>query len=440
MRGSPSAPAAWRNRTGHHRAPGVAMLCHPYHRGGVTRWMIDAAEEWRRRGSAVWFVTPWPRRPFTGGAGRPPMMELLNAAPPELRPTVVAPVVGWQFELGTSAYRRHVYAKAVLKGVPAGVPVIVSDDPAVWAAGALCARRNPLIGVLHADDRAYYELASSNFLRSSALVAVSRRIAQRVSRELPVDSRAQVATIPCGIPMTGAAARQPQTPGPLRLISVGRLDDYQKRSLDLIRVAISLRQRGVAYTFDIVGDGPERQRLATMIDGGGLQQSVRLLGWLSQEKVARALDGSDVLLMTSNFEGMPVAVMEALRAGCAVVSSRVSGVEDLENDALAKECLRIFPVGDIEAATSLVLDVARLHVPSRVEAARDLARREFSIASCIDRYDVLLDRITPSSAMSGSRTQPAWLETSLSLPLAGMRATKLRLARVLGVERRTNAS
>ncbi|MDQ6887330.1 MAG: glycosyltransferase family 4 protein [Gemmatimonadota bacterium] len=416
---------------------GVAMLCHPYHRGGVTRWMIDAAEGWRRRGSPVWFLAPRPRRPFIGGAGRPAMMDLLHAVPGDVRPALIAPLVGWEFELGTSSYRRHVYEEGVLREVPAGVPLIVSDDPTVWAAAARCALRNPMIGVLHADDQAYYELARTHSRSTSALVAVSRRIAGRVTRELPVDSRPKLATIPCGVPLTVPTPRTPPVPGLLRLLAVGRLDEYQKRAPDLIRVAIALRQRGIAFTLDIVGDGPERQHLASMIAGGDLEEAVSLRGWQSAEEVARALGAADLLLMTSSFEGMSVAVMEAFKSGCGVVSSRVSGVEDYESHPLASDCLRIFPVGEVEAAATCVVDAARVEVHRRVSAARRLAEQEFSLTTCLNRYDDLLHGLTRTDVVRApSGGQPRWVEASLSLPIASLRATKLRLAKTAALGRR----
>jgi glycosyltransferase involved in cell wall biosynthesis len=61
-----------------------------------------------------------------------------------------------------------------------------------------------------------------------------------------------------------------------------------------------------------------------------LDGHVRLLGWQSAEEIWTLLRESDVLLLPSNFEGMPVVVMEALSAGCAVVASRVSGIEDID--------------------------------------------------------------------------------------------------------------
>ena len=67
----------------------IAFLCHPYHRGGVTRWMADAAVAAARRGAQVWFVTIEPSKPFKSAGGREPMVELqakkqglsLNLAP-----------------------------------------------------------------------------------------------------------------------------------------------------------------------------------------------------------------------------------------------------------------------------------------------------------------------------------------------------------------------
>ncbi len=83
----------------------VAFLCHPYHRGGVTQWMRDAAVEFAERGWLVDFVTVRPRVAFASGGGHATMAELVPTAT-TLR--VSAPTVGTAFELGTEGYRSAV--------------------------------------------------------------------------------------------------------------------------------------------------------------------------------------------------------------------------------------------------------------------------------------------------------------------------------------------
>jgi hypothetical protein len=110
---------------------GLAFVCHPYHRGGVTRWMVDAAVECARRRIPTWFVCPEPTREFLSAGGRPTVVSLLRRDGNLEMLRIVAPRVGWTYELGTGEYRALRYVTALRTAVPANVPVIVSDDPIV---------------------------------------------------------------------------------------------------------------------------------------------------------------------------------------------------------------------------------------------------------------------------------------------------------------------
>ena len=88
------------------------------------------------------------------------MLDLFAAVPASQRPTIIAPEVGDSFEFGTSAYRAAEYTAAVVANVPAGVPMIVSNDAATWEAGAHVCGRNPMIGVLHGNYVGYDRLVT----------------------------------------------------------------------------------------------------------------------------------------------------------------------------------------------------------------------------------------------------------------------------------------
>ena len=392
-RGMPHSTDVVMEPTGKHGfRSGLALLCHPYHRGGVTRWMADAAAEWSRRGRPSWLIAPTPRTPFYNAWGRPLIRDLLDPAV-DGDVTWISPEVDHVFELGTAEYRARCYARAVFESLPVGVPLIVSDDPDVWHGASLVADRHPMIGVMHADDRAYYDLAKRYRGALAALVCVSSRI-ERSTRELLNGPGAPViATIPCGIPLppmpparSGGSA--------LRMSWAGRMDEEQKRVSDLVRILVRARAEGIDATLDIVGDGPERGRVEAAAAEAGVSSKITFHGWQPVATVMRVLRESDVFLMTSNFEGMPIAIMEALASGCVVVSTRVSGIEDYDSSPLARHALWTFPVGDVHGAAERLRAVEQIPREVRRAAARRLAEAEFAIETCMTRYDAVLSSAT----------------------------------------------
>jgi len=131
------------------------------------------------------------------------------------------------------------------------------------------------------------------------------------------------------------------------------------------------------------------------------------------------LSESDVLILTSDFEGMPIAMMEALATGCGVAGTRVSGIEDYEHHPLAADCLSVFTVGAIEDAVNKINMVAAVPKERRRWAARKLAESEFSMEVCLGKYLEVIEaiQVTPISAGGEIRLSPLKLLYSNLLSL-----------------------
>jgi glycosyltransferase involved in cell wall biosynthesis len=315
----------------------------------------------------------------------------------------------------------------LLGAVKEGTPVIASNDVTAWRAAAAIATRNPAIGVLHADEEAYYELARRYRDAVSALVCVSRRIAHTTRARLG-DRIPPLPVIPCGV-IVRDPVRRNDTGAGVQLVWVGRIEQRQKRVLDLPAILQRLGSLGTDARLTIIGEGPDRSSLLSAM-GADLKSRVRWLGWLDAERVRHELSQADILLLPSAFEGMPLVVMEALAEGCAVVSSNVSGVEDLASHPLAVNCLWTHEVGDVDAAVKLVQRAEMLPRVNRRAAARELAVAECSLKVCVDRYEsLLLSGAAPGAREPGGSGSLQHLGAkALSMPLALLRQVRLRFA------------
>ena len=371
----------------------IAFLCHPYHRGGVTRWMADAAIAFARQGWQVYFVTVAPSVTFFSGKGRETLIQLIQKGDAAVK--IFSESVGYEFEFGTQEYRAYIYRRQ-LQNVPPGTPVILSDDATVWDAAAPLYDTYPLVGVLHADEAYYYTLAEKYCCSLSVLVCVSERVRKTTIQRIPDIDRKIIHNIPCGINLP-AVDFQSHGGDILQLVYVGRISEYQKRTGDLVKVCACLQQSKQAFHLDIIGDGPEKAALESKFAEAGLGPLVTFRGWLSQKEVIGRLVNSDIVLLTSDFEGTPIAMMEGLAMGCGLAGTRVSGIEDYEVHPDAADCIGLFSVGDIEDAVSKILKLAAVPISIRQQAARKLAESEFSMQVCLDKYAAAIDTIKAGS-------------------------------------------
>ena len=121
--------------------------------------------------------------------------------------------------------------------------------------------------------------------------------------------------------------------GLLRLITTGSL--IWRKGYEYALVAVrQLVDRGVPVRFDIIGSGPENQRLLYTIRDLALDEYVFLHGRLSPADVVARLQAADVFLLASLSEGISNAVLEGMACGLPVVTTAVSGMAEAVDDGV----------------------------------------------------------------------------------------------------------
>lgn len=111
----------------------------------------------------------------------------------------------------------------------------------------------------------------------------------------------------------------------IRILWAGRLINL-KHPEYAIEAARSLKEEGINFCLDIIGDGPMREELEKRVKDLGLRDVVSLKGVMKPDKVHEAMAESHMFLFTSNYlEGWGAVVNEAMQCGCAVVASKEAG-------------------------------------------------------------------------------------------------------------------
>jgi glycosyltransferase involved in cell wall biosynthesis len=175
-----------------------------------------------------------------------------------------------------------------------------------------------------------------------------------------------------------------------RILFVGRLA-RQKRPDLAVEIIRRVRADHPDAELWIVGDGPQRADVERLVGSAGLDGAVRLLG--ARRDLPGLLRESACLLLPSDYESCPYAVLEAMAAGVPVVATRVGGVPELLDDGV--EGLLV-PARQPEAAAAAV---GRILADSKLartmgEAGRTRARERYSlermVADTVTVYEELL--------------------------------------------------
>ena len=121
----------------------------------------------------------------------------------------------------------------------------------------------------------------------------------------------------------------------------------------MIEVARRVLEERSDVVFAVAGGpGSDSDHVEQWAREAGVERHVRFLG--VTREVALHLAASDIYLLTSRWEALPISIVEAFRAGLPVIATDCGGVKELVSPSVGRLC----PVEDAEAITAAVLELA----------------------------------------------------------------------------------
>jgi glycosyltransferase involved in cell wall biosynthesis len=287
------------------------------------------------------------------------------------------------------------------------------------------------VGVGQSDDPAVYEMMRHYAPSMDFLAVVSQAMRER-SSAMPEFRDVPVKLLPYGVPMPELGKVSREFKSPLRILYLGRLDREQKRVHLFPQILRDLKASGIAFHWTIVGDGPERESLQQEMRGSPPPQTVSFFGKADYSQVPGILAQNDIFLLASDYEGLPLSLLEAMGAGLVpVVTDVASGIREVVTDETGRRIAMQNVHGYAEAIVHL--DRNRDLLRRLSQKAQSRVKEEFSIAAMTDRW---LDALPKASASvkwpSAWRIQKplvssAWLRFSIPGRIA--RRALLRFAK-----------
>lgn len=203
-----------------------------------------------------------------------------------------------------------------------------------------------------------------------------------------------IEVLPMGADLSTVRPHIPAEGGTLRLLFVGRL--VEKKGLSVLLQALRSLE-DVNWELTVIGDGPLRESLEKTAPEG-----VTFLGTQGREALREAYANSDIALFPSvptingDQDGLPVALLEAMGSGCAIVASDLPGISEA---VVNGETGLLVDPNDSGALASAIRDLAH-DQPRRKElgaAAAERANERYSKAAIGNRYIEILQRIVDQS-------------------------------------------
>lgn len=242
------------------------------------------------------------------------------------------------------------------------------------------------IGMIQSDDELVYRLVERYLPWLDAVAGVSREICRKMEGRLGCH-RIPVIHQPYGVPMRNLC--RPPAVGGLRVLYLGRVVEEQKRVGLMSRIMKKTLDSGADIRWTVVGDG---SHLANLREQFARSEAVELTGSVPYGQVPAILPEQDVYFLCSDYEGLPLSLLEAMGAGLVpVVSDLPSGISEVVH---AGNGIRI-PVNDedayVEALVSLAGDKRRLESLS-ARAASEVSKSH-STQAMAERWERMLDEL-----------------------------------------------
>ncbi len=233
--------------------------------------------------------------------------------------------------------------------------------------------------------------------RAGQVVAVSRAVAQAVEQQLRIPAD-RIEVLHNGVdlrpyqdlPPTAAARTRLGLPTdqPLAL-GLGRLHAAKNFPL-LVRASARVLAEQPQVRFAIVGEGDQRGRIETEIRRHGVEHAWTMLG--QRDDVPLCLAAADVFVQSSDWEGFPVAVVEAMAAARPLVATDVAGVGEVVRDE--ENGLLVPKGGESRLAAAILRLIEETDLAQRCgAAARELAWGHYNLSAYIRRAEALFRRV-----------------------------------------------
>lgn len=190
----------------------------------------------------------------------------------------------------------------------------------------------PTVCILHNDDNFHLKLINVFALgdeanKVTAIIGVSKLLTETITDQHPVNVRVECLPYGAPVPQNRSVLHEDDT---LKLVYIGRMMETQKRISDVTKAFCRVAKEIPGTKCVLYGSGKDLQNVLNIIDTEGKGLRVRYGGKLETEDVQMHLLQNHIFVLLSDYEGIPISLMEAMACGLVPVCSNIrSGMKEL---------------------------------------------------------------------------------------------------------------
>lgn len=190
-----------------------------------------------------------------------------------------------------------------------------------------------------------------------------------------------------GIPSIITTAKSTRNRPILNICCIGTVNERkgQRQIIEAMKL-LSFEEKDKIH-INIVGDGEIKEELELFCKENDLEEHISFLGRRSD--IEHILSENDIFLLPSKIEGLPISILEAMRQGLPIISSKVGGIPEMvEND---KTGLLIEP--NTDELLKIFKNISKYDWEKMGEESRKLFEKKFSLKSMVDKYSLVFHEV-----------------------------------------------
>jgi glycosyltransferase involved in cell wall biosynthesis len=293
----------------------VAIVTYSLNYGGVSTFILTHAKEFSAKGDTVTIITTESKGVWFDKLSIPNVSYLhING------------LASWWMPMFLYSYKIAAQFKRGNYDL-----IIINNSRQALSALSLISKETRAISVIHNDHPVLCNNACVNEDLVDAIVAVSPAVYHRASKIVKNKNKlVQVLNaIELETELRYSTRNNYKPKGLLKILFVGRLVDEQKGIFLIPQIAAILKQKDIRFQMELAGEGEDYKELHKQIQNLDVAQEVTFLGYINNAEIKDKLLQSHILLVPSNYEGLPLNVLEAMTRGCVPVMSDLIEITEI---------------------------------------------------------------------------------------------------------------